>query len=554
MDFPAVAKATTQTGIPVYYRGEENREFSGLYHPPLYIYLLAGWYKVFGFSETATRLFGTVMAILQCFIVIKILARLLPTLPVQSHSGFFYALFLLSPFTLANSSIADIDSTIYGPLLLILIFAVVRTVIPKAEAHRHMTLTEFSTVFLLLVIAGWAKLTSVLLLLPFVAIVFALAFGPLRGLILSALGLLISGLGFAFSYSLYGKLLHLDTDYTYRFLLYSFLGKGSLGAPTLNDKFRRLVTTLGYNVSFHSVWLGGLTILLVGYSLCVLFRDCRRSWGITSRLLFVVFLLPLAAILTYFSLTMPWAQSPSKYIFPFFALFLAPIYCALLAFGLDQLTSICRFGIQYVYSIAFVIGTTVIRDRLLWRPPNSILPDPWSAALATIWIPALIALVGIVLWFVLKNQNERVPLSKALFIFTVVANAGLLAGVAAFQARTPYSTTYSYGQLGIREAAFYVRSKTAENEPIICMKDVGFLADRPYWESYNMLSSAQSADELIGKVKNGQVRYLVFTRNIGEDRLDAYPELQRQILSVADEEWHYANYVVFRAKQKEGVL
>src|SRR6478752_1836898 len=65
MDFPAVAKATAETGLPIYYRGEENPKHLGLYHPPLYIYSLAAWYRLFGPTPTATRMFGALFAILQ---------------------------------------------------------------------------------------------------------------------------------------------------------------------------------------------------------------------------------------------------------------------------------------------------------------------------------------------------------------------------------------------------------------------------------------------------------------------------------------------------------
>src|SRR6187200_2386117 len=58
MDFPAVARATSVSGVPVYYRGEENPRLTGLYHPPLYIYALATWIKMFGFGEVPVRMFG----------------------------------------------------------------------------------------------------------------------------------------------------------------------------------------------------------------------------------------------------------------------------------------------------------------------------------------------------------------------------------------------------------------------------------------------------------------------------------------------------------------
>ena len=58
MDFPAAAKQTAATGLPVYYRGEGNPTHLGLFHPPLYIYMLAFWINLVGFGEIQVRMFG----------------------------------------------------------------------------------------------------------------------------------------------------------------------------------------------------------------------------------------------------------------------------------------------------------------------------------------------------------------------------------------------------------------------------------------------------------------------------------------------------------------
>src|ERR1019366_6119587 len=72
MDFPAVAKQTAATGLPVYYRGEENPRHLGLYHPPLYIYMLAFWIDLFGFGEIQVRIFGYMCALLHGWIVLEL--------------------------------------------------------------------------------------------------------------------------------------------------------------------------------------------------------------------------------------------------------------------------------------------------------------------------------------------------------------------------------------------------------------------------------------------------------------------------------------------------
>src|SRR5438876_9972263 len=64
MDFPAVAQAASRTGLPIYYRGEGQEHWSGLYHPPLYIYSLAWWFKIFGYGILHSQMLGVTSALM----------------------------------------------------------------------------------------------------------------------------------------------------------------------------------------------------------------------------------------------------------------------------------------------------------------------------------------------------------------------------------------------------------------------------------------------------------------------------------------------------------
>src|SRR3974390_1131481 len=76
MDFPAIAASTAVSGLPIWYKGEKKPHDTGLYHPPLYIYLLAGWIRAFGSSPAAVRMFGMACALLQGLLVLEIVRTL----------------------------------------------------------------------------------------------------------------------------------------------------------------------------------------------------------------------------------------------------------------------------------------------------------------------------------------------------------------------------------------------------------------------------------------------------------------------------------------------
>jgi hypothetical protein len=97
LDFPVAARATAKTGEPIYYWGEKRRDYSGLYHPPACIRLLAAWCKSFGFGETQVRVFGMLCALLQGLVALAILHVLFGPAVRSNLAPWFWAVFLLNP-------------------------------------------------------------------------------------------------------------------------------------------------------------------------------------------------------------------------------------------------------------------------------------------------------------------------------------------------------------------------------------------------------------------------------------------------------------------------
>ncbi|MFY9822094.1 MAG: hypothetical protein WAM82_11980, partial [Thermoanaerobaculia bacterium] len=312
MDFPAVAETTAKTGKPIYYRGEENRLHSGLYHPPLYIYTLAAWFRLFGSGPAQARMFGALCALLQGWIALEILGLLFSRERVRQWSWLFWPFFLLNPYTLQGSAIADIDSTIYGPLLGFVLWSALRITWRDGRWRDDgPRLWELGLVALALTAALWAKLTTVLLLFPFLFLLFAPRLGWKRGAFVT-LGVSAAGLvGFVLTYGLYGALTGLDVGYTFQFLKASMLGPGRLGSFPSNFKAM---------VPFMVRWTGFLPWL----SAALLFVATARRWwrDREPRALYTCWLLGLAgaSVVYYCGQVTSFAGAPFKYTFVFWAL------------------------------------------------------------------------------------------------------------------------------------------------------------------------------------------------------------------------------------------
>jgi hypothetical protein len=542
MDFPAVAEATAQSGKPLYYRGEENKIHSGLYHPPLYIYLLAGWFRLFGSGPAQARMFGALCTLLQGCLALRILGCLSGDERVRKWRWLFWPLFLLNPYTLQVSAITDIDSTIYGPLLILVLWAVVR--IGWRDGRWRVDEPrwwEEALVALALTAALWAKLTTVFLLFPFLFLFLAPRLGWKRAVAVTA-AISAAGVGgFLLTYRLYGVLTGLDVGYTFEFLRASFLGPGRLLSFPSNFKVM---------APFMLWWTGLLPWVSVSVTLAA---AAHRWWRDRDRrALYYFWLLSLAAasVVYYCGQVRTFGDAPFKYTFVFWSLLTsAPALLAAWLWETDGAKDAetarelrppaVALAVAGVLLAGLWLGAGVVRDVLLrhgWVYPQAL----------ALWVPAGVALAGLIAWT--AGRRSLRSLGAGLVAGALLLHVGIQAGIAAYQSRVEYSTTYNYGQSGLQETAAFIRARTAEQEIISSMKDVGFLAKRRYYENYGALYDDASAARLIEAWEAGRVSYIVFTEGIGQDGLAIKPALRDWVARNADLVASFGNYRIYQPK------
>jgi hypothetical protein len=536
MDFPAVAEATTHSGKPIYYRGEENRLHSGLFHPPLYIYTLAAWFRIFGGGPAQARMFGAVCALLQGGIALLIASLLFGSERVRRWSWLFWLLFLLNPYTLEGSAIADIDSTIYGPLLGLVLFSALRISWRDGRWREDEPRTwELGLVALALTAALWAKLTTVLLLFPFLFLLFAPRLGWKRAALATA-GVSIAGVGgFALTYYLYGALTGLDVGYTFQFLKASMLGPGRLLS------FRGNLKTM---LPFMVRWTG----LLPWLSVAVLLAATARRWWDERepRALYSFWLLSLggASVVYYCGQVTSFGGAPFKYTFVFWALLsCAPVILVAWLWESDGKDAARRLlpAVAALWLAGLWIGALAVQDVLI----SGRIVYPQTASLL---VPAALALAGLLLWTLDAPSLRR--LGSGLAIGALLLHAGIQAGIALYQTRVDYSTTYDYGQKGLQETGAFIASHTTEKDVISSMKDVGFLARRRYYENYAALLNDEAAARMIAAWESGKVAYIVFTEGRGQDQLVLKPALRSWIDGNAEQTASFGNYRIYRPKAR----
>jgi hypothetical protein len=519
MDFPAVAEAVAQRGIPIYYRGEQNSNHLGLFHPPLYIYLLALWFKIIGAGPAQARLFGAVCALIQGMCVLLLIKELFGQDFARRAASWFWVVFLLNAYTVQTAGIADIDSTIYGPLILIYLWTIIRlSWLGGVWRSDPIAPAEIVLVVLALVLCLWAKLTTIWLVLPFVFFLLVSRLGWLGATRLSVTITLAGSLGFLVTYWAYGRLLHLPVDFTFSFTWMSFLKRGSSGrsglGAWLDDRWRNLQFMLPFTVKWTGLvpWVGILAA--TGYGMWWWVRTKDR------RILHAVLLLLLAGLSTlyYCGQVTTFGGAPFKYTFVYWGVVVAGGVVAALPEkgGLWPAGSRSVVACAALWVAAAVAGLELVQDKSLLNPADTVALK-WS-----VLAPAVVFTTGLLLRVRGQAYGGSVLTTCALLVY-----GGLQTGIAIYQNSRDYATTYDYGQIGFVDTVGYVRTHTLQDDLIVSMKDIGYAARRRYFANYAAVYGEPSETKrLMELMVSGTAKLAIFTENHGQDQLIMNPPLR----------------------------
>lgn len=545
VDYSVATEAAARTGLTVHYRGEFAPDFTALFHPPLYIYTLAAWSRIFGWGETQARIFGFFCSLLLGWIWLRIF-RTVAEADAREASAWFWPLFLLHPFTLQGASIIDIDTTIYGPLLGGVILLSLRMGWEDGEPRaRAAGWKEFALLTACITAALWAKLTTIWAVLPGTVFLMAPRLGWRRA-VLAAAGASLAGTAlFLGSYALYGLITGLDVWYSVRFTIDSFLTRGMGGSGGIAGRFAAYWSNLQFMGPFHTRWTGLLPWILAAGATAGLLRRARTAGDARVRTLAALMLLALGTTAYYCAHTSAFGFAPFKYVFPFWpAIVLCAAWAASLAWntasqaGIPLPSRSLSLALAAVWVISAAATLVWVGDRLLYE--NRML---WPQSLA-LWTPAILAIPA--LFF------RRNAWAAAALLAGIAAHSGFAVGVSSAQAKAHYSTTYDYGQEGLAEAACYLRLHTGPEDLLACMKDVGYLTRRRYYSTYSAVQGVPEYQRgVLDAVASGRVRYAVFTEGRGQDQLWQNPVLKAGIEKHCRLERSIGHYRIYSCKPDE---
>lgn len=423
------------TGVPKIYWGEQEAYkyeankttgwVSGLYHPPLYSYLLSAFLFFFD-GLFAYRFFGVLCQFI-AFWLLWLISKEISKVHLLPLAAILY---FLSPLAIHQSLLFSIDTTIYPVTLLLFLVVFVRW-------EDKLTMRRTLLLGLLLGLALLSKYTTAIFLPMTVGAYYFLrrkyAFAIQRAAVISVVGL-VSFLGGMLTFS---SLTGLDFLYVLRFTLFS-----RTIAPT--DVFRNALSSAAYDV----FWAPFLLFFLV---FCVhRIVDCAREKTVSKGDIPLLF-----CCIGYFAYCL---KAPNIYYkFPF--LMIMALYSADLG----------------VIKYKKVLLSLLVATPFYLMLPDPLLLLPSIIPVVSASLPSLAILVLLLLPLVITIFTKRYSLALGVLL-------ALEVGMVFAQVQGNYSTIVAYGEQGYEETIAYLKPQLSPSDMIISRWDLGYWLGVPFYQ------------------------------------------------------------------------
>jgi hypothetical protein len=463
-EWPPMAKAIYETGKPEIQADEthrvrfnENLEVDqspmiGAWHPPLYLYTAAASMTVLG-TESPYRLRAVGMAALLAAAVLILLIAREVTPRWRLIGGVAAILLLLHPFGIQGSTFLDIDTQLYAPVALLVVWAAVRLAKRQEALGPVQILTLGST----LALVAWTKMTTTIILVGVLFVWWLLARRPFRRALAEAVTFTAAGAAIFFStYALWCKLTDIPFSYTFE--------------VTFAQKSNRLFsswTVVDHAVHWHLRWLAAAVVLLTLIYLGDLVRNLISERRL--RTLDLPFLYGLGVLVTYVFLSPTDGTYQGKYVYPALPALLLPIVWMLLRGSAKQNVRLLLWPAAAAIGVAAVLA---LPDQITGLAEYNVHYGSWTYELEL----AAVAAVALGLAWLLGGK-------RGFGGGVVVVLALLLVGQAIHSYLADTSPMYPIPDTDDFLAAVHdIEKETPRGDIVIAPKDMGFYVKGPVIE------------------------------------------------------------------------
>jgi hypothetical protein len=453
-EWPPMARAVFESGEPVIPATEDHRvrftedlqvdqtEFIGAWHPPLYIYALGASMAFVG-EDASYNLRGVGVASLLASALLLILIAREVTPRWRLIGGIAAALLLIHPYAIQGSLFLDIDTTVYPPLILLVLWLAIRF----GKRQAALGTAQILALGAALALVTWAKMTTTIALVGVLVVWWLLTRRPIRRAALEAVAFVCTGAVLFFgTYAVWCAATGIRFSYTFD--------------VTFGAKSNRLFSswTLVENAAhWHLRWFGAALLLLSAIYLVDLLRHLIAHR--TLRPLDLPFLFGLGVLANYVVASPTDGTYQGKYAFPALAALLLPVTWMLLR-GPQPRPGWTRWA---AVSVVAVVAAWLMPDVLTGLSVGGVY-GTWEFEFRVIAASAAALLIA---WGLTGGRGFAAGV--------VIVLAALFVAQSVRSQRSDHSPMYPVSDTGdFRAAAEDLNGRVDGGDIVIAPKDLGF--------------------------------------------------------------------------------
>ena len=475
-------------------------------HPLLYHYLLSIHFSIFGENTVSGRLPGVFCFVIMLLLALKISKQLFPGNKGSVVGILAIFLFSVNPFSIQNSLLLDIDTTILPVLIMIFYYGFLRSGAGK-------TISSIVVLAILFAMCLWAKEITPYFVLLSMLIYLSLARNVRSALTISCLIGLLGTLLFIISWTIF---CHFTNVPILSFVEFSVINKAFNVSLHSGISLRAIL----YHLSFSSRWLTPAMCLLLFASfikrLVPYFKYPRRITQSDFLWIFVII---------YWAIT-NFVMYSTKYQYPVYGLafILVAEYIYETLSGNDRKIIVIAVVLGVIVGLlASIIPHEPLYEQTFLRQgagqklsflEEYLTPETYIVADVVIFtlIPLIIAIIIHLLFF---NSYKFYNICILSLISCLIASCLSLN----LKQTKPYTTALSwnlanYGERGFWETLDYLKQRIGNSRPVV-RKDFGYYlskgkeGNRVRW-IYNMIfRNVNDKEKALSIVQDPQVKYVV---------------------------------------------
>jgi len=521
------ARSIVETGVPLTVFNPDDEPYPGNLHPPLYPYLIAVSFRLFG-DGVRSAVYVNLLAFIATLGLTVLLAR---RVAGNARAGWLTALLLLvHPFVIQSTLLVDTDTSILPLAMLGYVVLLLAMPAPLTAARLLVLGLAFG-------LCLWTKFATPLILPVVTGLLLALRGRPASG---AAAGATIGAVGLAF---------FIGTHYV--FALVTGLDPWEPMAWPLSKAGQ----DLGGNV--HS-WLGNILptlktdllwytpafVALVGLASVARIARYRRERSLREE--DFIWLLGWLIYLTY-TVVIPTDGRPRYKSITLF-LFAIPV-AGLLAEALDRIVWTRR---------TLVLGGTAVAVALAYYAAQPELIATATLMTGTATMGARVTLLAVhVLPIVLTGllvfgARPAGPPAAALGLLVIFGSAAVAIDVKQARSPSPHNL-FGIGLSGFAESVEFVRANARRDELLFSFMDLPYYTGNPFYRYVEVTPTRRyiDVDRLRGILARRDVKYWVFEihRLRGAPEMYARPEVQAFLAQEFCLLRRFGNYYIYGVRR-----